>query len=306
MCMNKILRQASFQQVLLGVFALAFSVFALAVSSGYVFAQSFGDTGDGFIYYGPQNTSGSCHNYPTNALAVVDSEGGTIWHHNVTVNPDGSVSAFDDNGKEMQVAPPGTAEPVGTPAPSGSFPEIPSGGDGVLLVDDAPSGSSPGSDPGTGSSTNEPAPFQPVTRTCSVIDSCTGARMNESFTLNSQSALNAFSCPAFFSNSQCEQCTNPPCRPLGGFSGDLTAEPLVRQDDPATLSWSRVNGNTCRIVSNRASWTHTLTTGQKPSGSRQSHSIQERTTFTLQCLHNGSYENVDSAIVNVVPIFQEI
>lgn len=95
-------------------------------------------------------------------------------------------------------------------------------------------------------------------------------------------------------------CSGGACLVPPPPSGSIRAVPaLVRSGDTTQVSWSAANVSSCTVSgSNSDSWSGA-------SGSQLSAAIVAQTTYTLSCTGLDGSTFVQSAVVNIIPIFQE-
>lgn len=95
-------------------------------------------------------------------------------------------------------------------------------------------------------------------------------------------------------------CSGGACLVPPPPSGSIRAVPaLVRNGDKVQVTWSAANVSSCTVSgSNSDSWSGA-------SGSQLSAAIVAQTTYTLSCTGLDGSTFVQSAVVNIIPIFQE-
>lgn len=109
-------------------------------------------------------------------------------------------------------------------------------------------------------------------------------------------------------NSACPYgCSGGGCLPAPAGQGNIAVQPaLVRSNERSTVTWttSGMEADSCSITEsnpeindNRAS--------VPASGSFQTSQIEQKTTYTLRCTSLDGTTFMDSATVNVLPVFQE-
>ncbi|MDB5237761.1 MAG: hypothetical protein JWM46_31 [Candidatus Kaiserbacteria bacterium] len=91
--------------------------------------------------------------------------------------------------------------------------------------------------------------------------------------------------------------------PGSGTTGHLQVRPqVVRPGTTATVFWNISNVSSCAVTgSNGDSWTG----ASSGSGGKTTAAITERTTYTLTCTGLDSSHISESAVLNVIPVFQE-
>ena len=110
----------------------------------------------------------------------------------------------------------------------------------------------------------------------------------------------------FIQGGQCN-ATTPPLSacpaPIIGTTGFYAEPARVKSGTPSTLHWNVTNATVCSITGGGLSFAGLGVSGQKPTNS-----ITQQTTFTLTCQNGavGSPSNQASAVVNIIPTYQEI
>jgi len=171
-----------------------------------------------------------------------------------------------------------------------------------------------GSASGAGGSASCPATLT-VQCTPSTTYSCSGQTILRTDTAASCSTTisNTTTCtaPAFCSAGS-SVCLYPEVQYAP--DGHLTARPaIVPTDVPSHVTWDVANVTSCTVTgSNGDTWTVAGTAGNgwtsaSPPGGETTSPITEQTIYTLTCTGlDGSRPASESAIVNVLPIFQEL
>ena len=87
-----------------------------------------------------------------------------------------------------------------------------------------------------------------------------------------------------------------------GLTGHLQIRPsLVRKGKTATAYWNVSNVESCTVKGNtvdQSGWSGT-------SGTQTTSALTSRTTYTLDCLKLDGTHLIESALVNIVPEFEE-
>ncbi len=97
------------------------------------------------------------------------------------------------------------------------------------------------------------------------------------------------------------QCAGGACVAAPPSEASIAASPhLVRQSGTTVVSWNAANVRACSVAgTNGDSWTGT-------SGSRTSSPIAYATTYTLSCVGLDDSTITDTAVVTVLPVWQEL
>lgn len=152
---------------------------------------------------------------------------------------------------------------------------------------------------------------------------CTYIGCPAGYTLQGTVCVSGPQCPAFYcvgddlyqNDAQCNSsflqhctygCLNGACLPPPRGTGDLRAVPtLVRSGETSRVSWTTTNmrSNSCTVTSSLAPST---VLSRALTGSFVSAPITQRTTYTLNCTDLAGDSFTDSAIINLLPFFQEI
>ncbi|MBV9191269.1 MAG: hypothetical protein JOZ85_12345, partial [Betaproteobacteria bacterium] len=100
--------------------------------------------------------------------------------------------------------------------------------------------------------------------------------------------------------------TTGACNPTPAASGSITAKPsLVRTGDKTQISWSAVGVSSCTVTANNNADSWSCTRHACDNVSQQSSTITAQTTYTLSCTGFDHTHVVKSAIVDVIPVFNE-
>lgn len=100
-------------------------------------------------------------------------------------------------------------------------------------------------------------------------------------------------------------CSGGGCLAAPPGTGNITVAPaLVRSGETTRVEWttSDMLANSCFVTENNPDITDS---GSGPSGSFVSSSIRQQTSFTLVCQKQDESTFMDSATVNIIPVFEE-
>lgn len=121
-----------------------------------------------------------------------------------------------------------------------------------------------------------------------------------------------YSCPDIFSHNCPYGCSNGACIPGGAApTVDIRVSPsLVRTGGQTQVVWSATDVASCTVEgSNGDSWSGATLMGCSGATCAASHTsgtISERTSYTLSCIGTDDSVAQDTAVVNVLPVFQEL
>lgn len=140
------------------------------------------------------------------------------------------------------------------------------------------------------STTFTPCVSQNICSGANVVDSCTGAIV--------QSCTSGTICSA----GACIAPPPPGVAAFGNFTGHLTARPaLVHVGETTKLYWNVTNVSSCLITGNGDTWTDTFS----GASGKTTNPINSQTIYTLSCTGLDSSTFIETATINIIPVFQE-
>lgn len=116
----------------------------------------------------------------------------------------------------------------------------------------------------------------------------------------------------YYRNAQCGEsfvqacawgCSGGGCLPPPPPEGNITATPtVVRSGNTSTISWTTQYTESCTVTEDNAeindSWAG-------PNGSQASSGLTQQTVYTLRCTGVDGSELLDTAKVNIIPVWEE-
>jgi hypothetical protein len=121
-----------------------------------------------------------------------------------------------------------------------------------------------------------------------------------------------FGADLYFRNSQCADsfiqacfygCTAGSCNLAPAGTLNIQVSPaLVRPNERTTVSWTSSGMASCTVTEDSPAFNDTWS---GLTGTQQSSAITQRTTYTLTCRNEEGTVFTDTAVVNILPVFQE-
>ena len=137
-------------------------------------------------------------------------------------------------------------------------------------------------------------PIPPQGPTCSAQYYCSG---NDLYYRNAQ-------CGESFVQNCAWGCAGGGCYPPPPPTGSIKATPsVVRSGNTSTISWTTEYTESCTVTEDNGEINDAW---DGPNGTQTSSRLTQQTVYTLRCIGLDGSEFVDSAKVNIIPVWEEL